>query len=132
MTYYGIDLFTLEYVVVADYYFKYPFVRQIPRGQGNSHTVMKMLRPTFSGQGIPKLVGSDNGPYYSSQAFQDSAREPGFQHVTSSPHYSRSNGFIESQLRSVKAALLKAKTTQREPDMALQCLRTPPIDLKLP
>ena len=131
----GTDLFTLEgseYLVLADYYSKYPFVRQIPRGQSNSHRVVKMLRQIFSEQGIPKVLRSDNGPHYSGQAFQDFARELGFQHVTSSPHYPRSNGFIESQVKSVKAALLKAKTTHRDPDMALLCLRTTPIDHKLP
>jgi len=130
----GTDLFTLEgseYLVVADYYSKYLFVRQIQRGQGNNHTAVKMLRQIFSEQGIPKVVRSDNGPHYSGQAFQDFARELGFQLDTSSPHYQRSNSFIESQVKSVKAVLLKAKTTHRDPDMALLCLRTVPIDHKL-
>ena len=35
-------------------------------------------------------------------------------------------------MKSVKAALVKAKTTHRDPDMALLCLRTTPIDHKLP
>ena len=104
----------------------------MPREQVNSHTVTKMLRQIFSEQGIPKVVRSDNGPNYSGQAFQDFARELGFPHVTSSPHYQRSNGFIESQVKSVKAALRKAKTTHSDPDTALLCLRTTPIDHKLP
>jgi len=52
--------------------------------------------------------------------------------VTSFPHDPRSNGFIESQVKSVKAALLKAKNSHRDPDMALLCLRTTPMDHKLP
>ena len=116
--------------MVADYYSKYPFVRRIPRGQGNSHTLIKMLRQIFSEQGIPKVVRFDNGPHESGQALQDFARELGFQHVTSYPHYPRSNGFIENQAKSVKAALVKAKTTHRDPDMALLYLRTTPIDHK--
>ena len=42
----GTDLFTSEgseYLVVADYYSKYQFVRQISRGEGNRHTQVKML-----------------------------------------------------------------------------------------
>ena len=91
-----------------------------------------MQRQIFSEQGIHKVVRSDNVPHYSGQAFQYFARELGFQKVTSSPHYPRSNGFIESEVKSVKAALLKAKTTHGDPDMALLCLRTTPIDHKLP
>ena len=46
----GADLFTLdgsEYLVVADYYSKYPFVRIIPSGQSNSSTVIKIMRQLF-------------------------------------------------------------------------------------
>ena len=129
------DLFTLEgseYLVVADYYPKYPFVRQIPNGQSNSHTVVKMPRQIFREQGISKVVRSDNGPHYSAQAFQDFARELAIQQVTSSPHYPGSNDFIESKVKSDKAALLKAKTTHRDPVMVFLCRRTTPIDHKLP
>ena len=112
----GTDIFTLEYsdhLVVADYYSKYPFVRPIPRGQNNSQTVIRIMKQIFSEQGIPKVVRSDNGPHYNSQAFEAFARDYGFQHVTSSPHIPRSNGFIESQVKSVKTILLKAKTQDR-------------------
>ena len=101
-------------------------------GQSNICTVAQMLRQIFSEQGIPKVVRSDNGLHYSGQAFEDFARELGFQHVTSSPHYMRGKGFIKSKVKSVKATLLKAKTTQGDPDVALLCLRTTPIDQKLP
>lgn len=53
----GADLFALdssEYLVVADYYSKYPFVRQIPRAQSNSTTVVRIMRQLLSEQGIPK------------------------------------------------------------------------------
>ena len=56
----------------------------------------------------------------------------GFQHLTSSPHYQCSNGFTESQVFSVKTALLKAKTTQGNLDIDFLYLRTTPIDHKLP
>lgn len=103
----GTDIFTLEgseHLVVADYYSKYPFVRPIPRGQSNSNQNHEQI---FSEQGIPKVVRSDNGAHYNSQAFEAFARHYGFQHVTSSPHYPRSNGFIESQVKSVKNESVK-------------------------
>lgn len=74
----GADLFTLdgsEYLVVADYYLKYPFVRIIPSGQSYSSTVIKIMRQLFSEQGIPVAVRSDNGPHFSGQAFQEFARD---------------------------------------------------------
>ena len=91
-----------------------------------------MLRHIFSEQGIPKVLGPGNGNHCSGQAFGDFAREQGFQHVTSTAHYPRNEGFIDSQVKSVKAAPLKAKTTHRDPDMALLYLRTTPLDHKLP
>ena len=95
--------------------------------QADTKRIMKQI---FSKQGIPKVVRSDNGPHYNGQAFEAFARDYGFQHVTSSPHYPRSNDFIESQVKSVKTILLKAKT--QDPDVGLLCLRATPIDHKLP
>ena len=131
----GADLFGLngsEYLVVADYYSKYPFVRNIPSGQSNSSTVVKIMRQLFSKQGIPEVVRTDNGLHFNGQTFQEFARDLGFKHITSSPHYPRSNGFIESQVKSVKSALLKWKMTKSDPDMSLLCLRATPVDHKLP
>ena len=52
--------------------------------------------------------------------------------ITSSPHYPRSNGFIESQVKIVKATLQKVKKDQGDPYLAMLCLRTTPGDYKLP
>ena len=78
------------------------------------------------------MVRSDNGPHYVGQAYKEFAQEYGFCHITSSPHYPRSNGFIESQVKAVKAALLKAKMSRTDPNIALLCLRATPIDSHLP
>lgn len=52
--------------------------------------------------------------------------------MTSSPHFASSNGFIESQVKTVKKTLKKAQTTNSDPYIALMCLRSTPIDGKLP
>jgi transposase InsO family protein len=104
----GTDLFQLDgsdYLLVADYYSKYNFVRKIPKGQSNSKTVVTLMKQIFSEQGIPKVVRSDNSPQYDGQAFRDFAKEYGFRHITSSPHFPQSNGFIESQVKTIKNTL---------------------------
>ena len=81
-------------------------------------------------QGVPVILRSDNVPQFSSNGFRKFADEYGFRHVTFSPHYPRSNGFIESQVKIVKKSLAKAKKSGIDPALALLCLRTTPIDGK--
>ena len=93
--------------------------------------MVKKMRQLFSEQGIPVLVRSDKGPHFSGLAFQEFARDLSFKHTTSSSHYPCSNGFIESQVKSVKSALLKSKMAKSDHSMLLLCLRATPIDHKL-
>ena len=55
-----------------------------------------------------------------------------FSHVTSRPHYPKSNSFIERTVQTVKSALRKAKADGLDPKLALLCLRSTPIGNKLP
>ena len=50
---------------------------------------------------------SDNGPQYSSSSFKKFAKDWGFQHITSSPEYPRSNGLAEKTVQRVKNLLEK-------------------------
>lgn len=130
----GTDLFFFdgdEYLLIADYHSKYPFVRKIPRGHSNSKTVANLTRQILSEHGIPVIIRSDNGPHFQGH-YQEMVEEYGLQHVTSSPHYPRGNGFIESQVKTVKKTLKKAKKSNTDPNMALLCLRATPIDGQLP
>ena len=130
----GTDLFYLdedEYLLIADYYTKYPFVRKIPKGQSTSKCVVDITKQIFSEHGIPQIVRSDNGPHFQGHYHRFST-EYGFKHVTSSPNYPKSNGFIESQVKIVKKVLKKAQRSNSDPNIALLCLRSTPIDSKLP
>ena len=131
----GTDLFYLdgaEYLLVADYYSKYQFVREVPKGKSSSRTIANLTKEIFSEQGIPKIVRSDNGPHFEGQAYKEFAKQYQFQHITSSPHYPRSNGFIESQVKTTKKTMKKARATNTDPLMALLCLRATPINSTLP
>ena len=127
----GADPFLLngaDYLIVADYYSKYPFVYKLPSTE--SSTVIRCLKSLFAEQGIPAVLRTDNGPQFSSHAFQKFANDFEFRHVTSSPHHPQGNGFIESQVNIVKNALAKADKSGFDLGLALLCLRSTPIDGK--
>ena len=64
--------------------------------------------------------------------FKQFATDWNFKHVTSSPRYAQSNGFIERQVQTVKLVMSKAKKSRQEIQKALLCIRTTPIDSMLP
>jgi hypothetical protein len=131
----GTDLFYLngdEYLIIADYYSKFQMVRPIPKGRSNSGTIINIMKEIFSEQGVVDTVISDNGSQYSCRQFKQFATEWNFKHITSSPRYAQSNGFIERQVQTVKATMKKAKQSNGDLQKALLCLRTTPIDNHLP
>ena len=101
------DLFVFKgesYVVVTDYYLRYPEVLKLR--DTTAKGVTDALKAIFSRHGIPETLVSDNGPQYSSGLF---AVEYNFMHVTSSPHYPRSNGHAERSVQTVKNILRKSE-----------------------
>ena len=75
---------------------------------------------------------SDNGPQYSSEEFRVFCTKYGIEHVTSSPLFPQSNGFIERTVQTIKRMFTKAKETNSDPHLAMLCLRTTPVDHNLP
>ena len=94
--------------------------------------VISTMKQIFSEHGIPSRVVCDNGPQYSSEAFKEFAQQWQFDHITSSPKFLNSNGFIERQIQTFKRALIKVKQAGRDPKLAMLCLRTTPINHNLP
>ena len=130
----GTDLFAIRedtYLLICDYYSKFPFVYRIEEKVTSDRIISKMSG-VFAENGSPSKVVSDNGGHYSSQAFRNFAAEWCFDHVTSSPHFPQSNGFIERQVQTVKYTLEKAAMSRSNPQKALLALRSTPIDSHLP
>ena len=130
----GTDLFNCnnhEYPIIADYYNKLPIIWKM-NDLTTSHMVISTMKQVFSEHGIPSRVVSDNGPQYSSEAFKEFAQQWQFDHITSSPKFPKSNGFIERQIQTIKRALIKAKQSGRDPNLAMLCLQTTPINHNLP
>ena len=123
------DLFELDretYIVIADYYSKFFEVKKI--NSSSSKTVINVLKEMYSRHGIPVILKSDNGPAYSSMEFKDFAKNYGFEHITSSPRYSQSMGFIEKNVQICKNLLKKAKKSNSDQYLALLEFRNTPID----
>ena len=97
-----------------------------------SSSVVSVRKQIFSETGLPSRVVSDNGPYFASAYYADLSKKMSFRHVTSSPRYPRSNGFVERQIQTVKHVMKKARQSGQDLDLALLCLRTTQIDSKLP
>ena len=129
----GTVLFVINretYLLVSDYYSKFPFVFVIPSPMTSTAVIGKM-EALFAEQGVPQRVISDNGGHFSSDAFRRFADQWCFDHVTSSPHYPKSNGFIERHVQTVKHTLKKVGP-RSDVQMAVLVLRATPIDSHLP
>ena len=99
------DLFSWdgdEYLFLCDYYSKFPIIMKIPRGQSTGNTLVNLTKCVFPEQGLLQVIISDNGPHYDCKSYREFSKEWDFQHITSSPRYPQSNGFIERQVQTVK------------------------------
>uniref|UniRef100_A0AAQ4NZT5 Gypsy retrotransposon integrase-like protein 1 n=1 Tax=Gasterosteus aculeatus aculeatus TaxID=481459 RepID=A0AAQ4NZT5_GASAC len=123
----GTDLFVFDnknYLITVDYWSNFWEIDYLV--DTKSTTVIKKLKAHFARQGIPDSVMSDNGPQYASQDFQKFCELWGFQHVTSSPGYPQSNGKAESDVKTAKRLLMKAKAAGQDPYLAILDHRNTP------
>ena len=79
----GTDLFVKNretYLLVSDYYSKFPFVYVIPSPVTSTAVIGKM-KSLFAEKGVPQRVIGDNGGQFSSDAFRKFAYQWCFDHV---------------------------------------------------
>ena len=124
------DLFQIldrHYLLTVDRYNKYPLVDDIAVPI-TSRSVADKLSQYCSMFGRPDQISTDNGPQYTGQAFKTFTETWGITHVTSYPHYARSNGLAERYVRYIKGTLKKSSDMK----LALLNTRATPVDAKLP
>ena len=118
------DLFVLNgyaYLVTVDHYSDFYEIDRLPTIQ--SSAVIQATKPHFSRHGVPHTLITDNGTQFTSELFQSFTQQYKFNHVTSSPYWSQSNGRAEAAVKSAKHILLTADDV----DLALLSVRnTPP------
>ena len=90
-----------------------------------SESVIKATKHHFARHGIADMV-TDNGPQYSSTQFAKFAHEWEFQHFTSSPLHSQSNGKSESAVKIAKNLVKKANQDNKDLHMSLLEWRNTP------
>lgn len=125
----GADLFVLDgedYLVQVDYYSDYWEVDKLT--DTTSATVIDCMKEQFSRHGIPETVVTDNGPQLASQEFTKFSQEWEFNHVTTSPYHSQSNGKAESAVKISKRLIKKAKKDGKDVWKSILDWRNTPTD----
>ena len=120
----------IDYLVVDDYFSKYLLVRKIPNT--SMHSVIKELGMIFTEFGCPFVLKSNNGPCYTSREFHDFLEFYRIHHITSSPHYSQSNGFAEALVGISKKLMEKSVKDGKPWNHVLLEYRVTPMSGNLP
>ena len=82
-----------EYLLVCDLFSKYPFLYKVSTKSSQSLCIhLQELIPQY---GLPCLLYTENGPPFVSVELVQFLQCNHIDHVTSSPHFPRSNGFTE-------------------------------------
>ena len=125
----GTDLFEFcgeHYLLSVCYHSK--FLEAVKLESLTIGAVIEELKRQFGVHGIPAEVLSDNGAQFSSMEFQDFAKDYGFKHTTTSPHYPQANGKVERAVQTVKKLWRK----NDDKHLALLDYRTTPLpDIEL-
>ena len=111
----GVDLFSLnnrDYLITVDYCSNFWKVDNLSSTE--SISVIRKLKAHFARYGIPDVVMSDNGPQFSLERFAKFAETWEFQHDTSSPGHSQSNGKAESAVKTAKKLMKRAELSKSE------------------
>ena len=123
----AVDLLELNnrhYLATVDYYSNYWEVGRL-ESSTTSKAVIYKLKQHFA-RHCRKT--SDNGPQFDSDGFRRFARDWEFNHVTSSPGHSQSNGMAESAVKTAKKRIKKANKDGRDPWLAILDHRNTPSE----
>ena len=113
-----------------DSFSKNPFLYKISSKAPD--LIIKKIKSLFPQYGPPKRLTADNVPPFSSETHKKFLQDQNIDHITSSPHYPKLNGFIECQIKTIKTALSTSQTAgQSIEDLQLN-IKAQPIGPHLP
>ena len=125
----GIDIFQLfnqNYLIIVDYFSKYPEVISLNNNLTAQNIITKM-KSIFARHGIPKIVISDNAKQFNSLDYKNFASDWDFEIKLSSPHHQQSNGFAERTIQTIKSIFNKCIENKEDIYLALLSFRNTPI-----
>jgi transposase InsO family protein len=124
----GVDIFTFadyDYLITVDYLTGW---FEVDRLQSKAvSNIVHCLKQHFARHGLPLRVISDNNPF-NSREFRIFSENYEFEHTTSSPRYSQSNGRAENAVKIAKRIMSKATETRTGPFLALLEWRNTPSE----
>ena len=129
----GIYFFEFQsttYLLIADYYRRFPVIRKIR--STNTSATTEILMQVFSEYGVPQTVMTDNGPPFSLKEFAAFANQYRFDHIMSSPCYPQGNGFIKHMVQTVKQCMRKCAATEHDPSLAMLIYRATHLTTSIP
>ena len=123
------DLFEfnhVDYLITVDYYSNFFEVDRLADKRASE--VIRHLKNHFARHGLPDVVMSDNGQPFRSAEFKAFAVAWEFNHITSSPRYSQSNGKVEKSVNTLKNLMKKSVEAHSDPYLALLVWRNTPSE----
>ena len=106
----GADLFHHDgndYLITVDYLTNFWEVDNLNHDL-TALSIIYKLRQQFARHGTPVELVTDNGPQFVSEQFEAFSQRWGFVHTTTSPYHPRSNGKVESAVKTAKGLMRKA------------------------
>ena len=96
------------YLILIDAHSKWLEVRILP--SITSSSIISSLRSIFAQFGLPSVIVTDNGHYFTSGEFQQFLLSIGTKHLLSSPYHPSSNGLAERAVQVFKKDMMKLTT----------------------
>ena len=88
-----------EYLIICNNFSLFPEMFQLRNT--TSTTVISKIKTAFTRHGTADVLASDNRQQFKSKEFQTFANDWELHHVTSSPHYPKSNGLAEAAIKTI-------------------------------
>ena len=89
-----------QYLITVDHYSDFYELDELVNTL--STTIINLTKAHFAHHGIPLRCLTDDGPQFVSCEYKKFAQTFGFEHIMSSPYWSRSNGKAEAAISDAK------------------------------